>query len=104
MAGSNNLREADSAQQQAQNIINLATSLKTEKNEIAISSILQRRDQLQEKAQQVNDFLLIKCRELGIPYIAHPSITINSLKPKGVHLNKRGSELLAADFVNFVNV
>ena len=36
-AGSNSLREADSAQQQAQNIITLATSLKTEENEIVLS-------------------------------------------------------------------
>ena len=70
--GTNNLRETESAQQQAQGIITLATSLKTDENEIAVSSILPRRDRLQEKAQKVNDFLLIKCRELGIPYISHP--------------------------------
>ena len=102
--GTNSLRETESAQQQAQDIITLATSLKTDENEIAISSILPRRDRLQEKAQKVNDFLLIKCRELGIPYISHPNITANELKPKGLHLNKKGSELLSANLVNFVNM
>ena len=102
--GTNSLRGPDSPQKQAEDIIDLATSLKTNENEIMISSILPRRDRLHEKGQKVNDFLRTKCIELGIPFILNSNITTSHLKPKGLHLNTEGSDLLSENFINFVNM
>ena len=102
--GTNNLRDSTSAENIAGEIINLATKLRTDKNEIIISGITERRDSLRDKVKQVNHFLNNKCHQLNLPFILHDNIKSDThLKPKGVHLNKAGSSLLASNFINWVN-
>ena len=102
--GTDNLRDSTSAENIAGEIINLATKLATDKNEIIISGITERRDSLHDKVKQVNHFLNIKCHQLNLPFILHDNIKSDThLKPKGVHLNKAGSPLLASNFINWVN-
>ena len=102
--GTNNLRDSTSAENIAGEIINLVTKLRTDKNEIIISGITERRDSLRDKVKQVNHFLNNKCHQLTLPFILHNNIKSDThLKPKGVHLNKVGSSLLASNFINWVN-
>ena len=103
-AGTNNLRENTSAENIANEIVKLSTKLKTDKNEIIVSSIIERRDNMQDKVKQVNHFLNIKCQEQNLPFIINDNIKSDThLKPIGVHLNKAGSSLLASNFINWIN-
>ena len=102
--GTNDLRSDTSEQQIATDIVNLATSLKTDKNEICVSSITARRDQLKNKAEKVNDYLRIKCSQVNLHFIRHNNIRSEMhLKPKGQHLNSTGTTLLSDNFAAYVN-
>ena len=102
--GTNSLRGDISEEQIATDILKLATSIKTDKNDILVSSILPRRDQLKEKAEKVNDFLSIKCSQFNVPFMRHNNIRSEiHLKPKGLHLNTTGSTLLSDNFAAYIN-
>ena len=102
--GTNSLQGESTPEEEADEVIDLATNLKPDHNEIVISEIIARRDQLNEKAVRVNYFLRMKITELGIGYISHENInTEMHLNPKGLHLNHRGSILLSRNFINLVN-
>ena len=102
--GTNSLRNTDTEQQIAEDILNLANNIKKDDNEIIISSIIARRDQFKEKAEKVNDFLYSKCQQLDIPFIRHNNIQSEiHLKPKGLHLNYKGSNLLSDNFAAWIN-
>ena len=68
--GTNDLRSIKSPEI-AQEIIELGMKLKSEENDITISSIVARNDDklLNEKQQKVNDFVKIKTSELGLGFI-----------------------------------
>ena len=102
--GTNSLRGESTPEEIADEVIDLATNLKTDHNEIVISEIIARRDQLNEKAVSVNNVLRMKTTELGIGYISHENINTDMhLNPKGLHLNHKGSILLSRNFINLVN-
>ena len=102
--GSNNLRSNTSEQQIASDIVNLATSLKTDNNKILVSSIIARRDQFKNKAEKVNDYLHVKCSQANLPFLRHNNIRSEiHLKPKGVHLNNTGTTLLSDNFAAYIN-
>ena len=62
-----------------------------------ISSIVPRRDQLREKAEEVNDFLYNKTLELGTSFIPHENISTD------IHLNPKGCILLADNLIKWIN-
>ena len=64
-------------------IIDLVNSVKTDKRKITISTITPRSDKLNNKANEVNNFLMRLCRDCNIPFIDH-SKNINPHK----HLNR----------------
>ena len=100
----NSLRSMDTKQKIADDILNLANNIKKDTNEIIISSIIPRRDQFKEKGEKVNEFLYNKCQQLDIPFIRHNNIRSEiHLKPKGLHLNFKGSELLSNNFAAWIN-
>ena len=102
--GTNSLRGPDNEEKIAMDIVNLANSIKTDTNNILVSSIVARRDQLQEKAEKVNEFLCIKCRQCNLPFMKHNNLRSEiHLKPKGQHLNKEGSALLSDNFAAWIN-
>ena len=103
-AGTNSLRGNSKPDEVATEIIELATALKTETNEIVVSSIVPRRDRLSEKVEKVNDILTTKTSARGIGFIRHTNININDhLKPKGLHLNNKGTITLSDNFLNWIN-
>ena len=74
-------------------------------NEIAVSGIISRRDQLNEMAEMVNVLLYEKTTELGIGFISHENIkTDTHLNPKGLHLNHQGTILLSENIIKCVNM
>ena len=55
--GTNSLRGGNTESKITDDILSLACRMKKETNEIIVSSIIARRDQYEEKAEKVNDFL-----------------------------------------------
>ena len=98
--GTNDLRSNQDPVTIAKNIIDIAKSSKTNKNEILLSSIVPRRDSLNGKGRQVNNILQKLCIENNFAYVNHDNI-----KPRrhcnygGIHLNTAGSKILAENFI-----
>ena len=102
--GTNSLRGERTPEELAEEIIDLATSLKSDENEIVISEIIARRDQLNEKVLKVNDILRMKSSEMSIGFITHNNINTDvHLNPKGLHLNHQGNILLSVNVMHCVN-
>ena len=55
--GANDLKTSTDPKQIAENIINLAESMKTDKNNVIISELTPRNDQFNKKAKEVNEIL-----------------------------------------------
>ena len=72
--GTNNLNSSLPPEEIADGIIDLAKSMKTDNRNIAISTIISRGDKLNNKANEVNNFLIQLYRDYNIPFIDHPII------------------------------
>ena len=83
LTGRNDLRSKKTASQIARSITELAMSLKENDSLFLVSGIVQRNDNLNNKAAEVNNCLLLMRKERKIPFIAH-SENIDSSK----HLNE----------------
>lgn len=105
--GTNSLRSNKTAEEIATDITNLAIEAKTDDNEVIISSIVPRTDdmKLNEKRQKVNDFLKIKSPVVNISYLENDNIKLNyHLNGSGVHLNFKGTIALANNFLNVIKI
>ena len=98
--GTNDLRSSQDPVTIAKNIVDIVKNSVTNKNEILVSSIVPRRDNLNGKGRQVNNILQKLCMENNFAYVNHSNI-----KPRqhcnygGVHLNTAGSKILAENFI-----
>ena len=96
--GTNDLRGTKQAKQVADGIIELAKDLKTTNNEVMISSILPRRDNLNNKGKEVNNFLSVWCRQNKYHFIEHTNIDANKhMNYNGLHLNYQGTNILGCN-------
>ena len=106
--GTNSLQTHDTPESLAQEIIDLATSLKSNDNEVIISSIICRTDEQSEKVQPVNEVLYARCLELPFGFMDNDNIKPQHLSTRGrfpgLHLNDDGNDILFSNFVNFINM
>ena len=103
-AGTNDLRSGKEPMQIANEIIHVASSLKTSENDVAISGIVKRNDGFNEKGKIVNSILRMKARELGLGYVDHENIHNHHLNNGGLHLNEEGDDVLTNNFANFIKI
>ena len=83
----------------AKEIVDLALSLKSDKNKISISLLTPRSDKLNNKASEVNNRLINMCSHRNIAYIDHSSsIQQNHISENKVHLNTYGEIVFANTF------
>ena len=82
-SGSNDLRSNKSPEEISDDIVKLALDLKTDENEVVISGIVCRKDELNAKGLKVNDLLKIKSAKYAIAYGSNAKI----LNGSWVHLN-----------------
>ena len=103
LCGTNNLRR-EQPDETANKIINLAVTAKRRVKNVAVSSIILRRDspELDGKREEVNNLLERELRKLGIDFIKHDNIQERDLDRNGLHLNIKGSKLLTGNFVDFL--
>ena len=102
--GTNNLRSDESSEEIAENILKLAMDAKKNVNEIAISSIVVRDDDLYSKGKAVNNILKRKAAEYDLCFIDNNNLKMSDLNGSGLHLNPEGSKKLEKKFVNYINL
>ena len=65
----NDLRSEKTGSQIAGSITKLAMSLKDNDNSVIVSGMVQRHDNLNNKENEVNNRLVLMCKEQNIPFI-----------------------------------
>ena len=84
-------------------IVNIATSLKTENNTVVISNIVPRGDSKKEKAEAVNKLLVDICKQKEIPLIDHGNFsTKRHLNKSKLPLNVHGKSVFVKNLRNFL--
>ena len=102
--GTNDLNSDRTSSQIAREIIDLAISLKSDKNKISISLLTPRSDKLNNKASEVNNRLINMCSHRNIVYIDDSSsIQQNHINESKVHLNRYGTVVFANTFSKFLS-
>ena len=103
--GSNDLRSQKSPNTIANEIIDLTLKSKTVTNDVVISGLVARNDELNLKGKQLNECLISKCEEKNIFYIDNTNIVASKhLNGSGLHLNHLGTSQLAKNFLNCINL
>ena len=90
--GTNDLTTEKTASQMSRSIIELGTSSKNDTNTVSISAIVPRSDELDNKATEVNDRLILMCHERNIPFLSLSDIidTSKHLNESKSHFNRQG--------------
>ena len=103
--GTNDLKKTKSAKEIATEIVEMAIDMKTEQNEIMISGIVTRRDNLNEKAIEVNRFLQSSCSTYNFYFIDNGNIYWEThLNLSGLHLNHNATYVLGSNFVDAIRL
>ena len=96
----NDLKESKEPKRIAENIINLALSMISEKTNAVISSLTARKDNLDTKRVAVNVHLKRNCSERNMAYIENENIDGRThLNKSGLHLNMLGIDLLSYNYL-----
>ena len=102
--GTNDLRSSKPADVIANEIIDLAKSIKRQENDITISSIVARGDHLNDKANETNNILKSLCYKNNFDFINNSNMWPNRhLSRDNLHLNLYGTQTLTKNFCNFIS-
>ena len=101
--GTNNLRTDESANEIAEKIVKLATNAKKNVNEVAVSIIVFRDDDLYQKAKEINNILQRKAAENNLHFIDNNNLKKRDLNGSELHLNPEGSKTLEKNILRFIN-
>ena len=100
----NDLNSDRTSSQFAREIIDLAISLKSDKNKILISLLTPRSDKFNIKASEVNNRLVNMCSHRNIANIDHSSsIQQNHIDESKGHLNRYGTVVFENTFSKFLS-
>ena len=104
-AGTNELKTNKTAHNIASDIIKLGLELKSEENDVMISSIVCRNDALNDKGKNVNNILKSECEYYNMLFIEHSNIFQKQhLNGSGLHLNYKGTVTLANNFLTHIKI
>ena len=106
-AGTNNLRNEDPARVIAEKLMELALDMKGNENDVMVSSLITRSDDedLQQKLMQVNEILEAECQRYNLCFIDNGNISpTQHLNGGGLHLNYKGTVLLASNFIEHIKI
>ena len=102
--GTNDLKSNKDAAEIANEIIELANNAKTDSNAVTVSGIIPRRDALNDKVIKVNDLLKIKTSTNNLGLFENSNfIRETHLNKKGLHLNFKGTSILAKNLLHCIN-
>ena len=95
----NDLRSDKTPSDITEEIMNLVERIKTDENDIIVSGVVARTDNLNDKGLQVNALLKLKCVKYNVQFIDHSNISSRyHLNASGLHLNPKGTIALAKNF------
>ena len=98
--GTNDLRSKESPWIIAENIMELAKQMESRETEVFVSGIVQRADELNGKALEVNKALERECDRMKLKYIDNSNIDPKlHLNRSGLHLTYEGTVILANNFI-----
>ena len=101
--GTNDLPGNKNSDEIANEIVGFANSIKTSKNNVAVSSIVSRKDRFNIKAKEVNKNLKDKCEEHDLQLIKHNNINpFRHINAEGLYLNNYGDKQLTRNFTSFI--
>ena len=101
--GTNDFPGNKNSDEIANEIVGFANSIKTSKNNVALSSIVSRKDRFDIKAKEVNKNLKDKCEEHDLQLIKHNNINpFRHINAKGLYLNNYGDKQLTRNFTSFI--
>ena len=83
--------------------MNWRKEIKSTENEVIVSGIIVRNDPNNKKGIDINKFLKLKCSENSFLYCDNSNISRNCLNGSGLHLNSKGTVLLANNFLDCLN-
>ena len=99
--GTNDLKTSTDPEQIVENTINLEKSKKTDKNNVIISELTPRNDQLNKKAKELNAVLSRECNKRNICVIKHDNVNARRhCSMSGLHLNWKGTNILI-EYISF---
>ena len=85
-------------------IIATAENLKTQHNEVVISNIVARRDDLKQKGKALTNILIDKCKRRNIPIIDYSNIDPQRhLSRNRLHFNSYGRLIFLKNIREFIN-
>ncbi|CAB3996272.1 Furin [Paramuricea clavata] len=91
----------------AEGIANLATQIEEDSpaTSIVISSILPRSDksELSAKATEANKLIKAICSKNQWAFIDHKSVNLSCLNTRGLHLNRKGTSIVAKNISKYIN-
>ena len=103
--GTNDLRTEKLAKDISSDVMRLALELKTEINDVMVSSIIPRGDDLNAKGKEVNLNLKAECEKYNLYFIDNANILPKKhLNGSGLHLNYRGTVTLANNFLSSIKL
>ena len=101
--GTNNLKNDQTPEYVAGNIIELGKFLRTAQNDVIISGICHRNDVRNLKVSEVNDHLKRMCNEQKMFFLDNDNIKKEKhLNNSGLHLNTAGNSILASNIVSIL--
>ncbi len=106
-AGTNNLRSEKSAKDIANDTMKLVLEMKTDTNDVMVSSLIARSDdtKLYRKSLEVNRFLKDDCNRYDLFFIDNTNIEAGKhLNGSGLHLNYRGTVTLVRHFTESIKI
>ena len=92
--GTNDLRNEESAEKIASNIINVDLSTKNKKNTVYVSGLTVKNDKYERKKKEVSVTLKKKCNDKKLCFIDNGNINPRMLNKSGLNINEYGTTQL----------
>ena len=96
--GSNNFKNKESANDIANDIMDVAISIRNEKTNVFVSGLTIWNDRWNYKRRNANSLLKRKCDEEKIYFVDKTNINVGMLNNSGLHLNERETVRLVNNF------
>ena len=93
--GTNNLKNKESVEDIANDIMDIAIFIRNEKTNVFVSGLTVG---LNDKGKSVNSLLKRRCDEEKICFVDNTNINVGMLNNSGLHLNERGTTRLVNNF------
>ena len=104
--GTNNIRD-ESAKDVASGVVNLITQVQQDSptTRLTISPLLPRSDNLElnDKINEANKILRSICSSHGLTLLQNSNVDLTCLNRRGLHLNRKGSQLLSKCYSDYLN-